>query len=284
MMNQLTHRGLANLSKVYGGLLHMKMGVLHLVVVSTPEMAREVLQVQDSVFANRPARVAIKYLTYDRADMAFAQYGPSWRQMRKICVMKLFSRKRAESWASVREEVDSTLQSIAKRGGSAVNIGELALDLTKNITYRAAFGSSSREKQKEFVKILQEFSRLFGAFNFADFIPWLGWIQGKEFTKRLVKARGSLDEFIDKIIDDHIEKRKKQNNSGDESESEAELDIVDELMEFYSKDVAAEDLNSSIKFTRDNIKAIIMVRDSQKSATEKLFCLVSKLSSNKSKH
>ncbi|CBI38004.3 Cytochrome P450 84A1 [Vitis vinifera] len=258
MMNQLTHRGLANLSKVYGGLLHMKMGVLHLVVVSTPEMAREVLQVQDSVFANRPARVAIKYLTYDRADMAFAQYGPSWRQMRKICVMKLFSRKRAESWASVREEVDSTLQSIAKRGGSAVNIGELALDLTKNITYRAAFGSSSREKQEEFVKILQEFSRLFGAFNFADFIPWLGWIQGKEFNKRLVKARGSLDEFIDKIIDDHIEKRKKQNNSGDESESEAELDMVDELMEFYSEDVAAEDLNSSIKFTRDNIKAIIM--------------------------
>ncbi|RVW93284.1 Cytochrome P450 84A1 [Vitis vinifera] len=232
MMNQLTHRGLANLSKVYGGLLHMKMGGLHLVVVSTPEMAREVLQVQDSVFANRPARVAIKYLTYDRADMAFAQYGPSWRQMRKICVMKLFSRKRAESWASVREEVDSTLQSIAKRGGSAVNIGELALDLTKNITYRAAFGS--------------------------NFIPWLGWIQGKEFNKRLVKARGSLDEFIDKIIDDHIEKRKKQNNSGDESESEAELDMVDELMEFYSEDVAAEDLNSSIKFTRDNIKAIIM--------------------------
>lgn len=239
--------------------MHLKMGVLHVVAVSNPEMAREVLQVQDSVFCNRPARIATAYLTYDRADMAFAHYGPFWRQMRKICVMKLFSRKRAESWASVREEVDLMLQSVAKRGGSAVNIGELALDLTKNITYRAAFGSTSRDDQDAFVKILQEFSRLFGAFNLADFIPWMGWIQGKEFTRQLVKTRGSLDRFIDKIIDDHVEKRKKQQNSVDESESETDLDMVDELMEFYSEEVADQDMKASIKFTKDNIKAIIMV-------------------------
>ena len=89
MMGQLTHRGLARLGKQYGGLVHLKMGGLHMVVVSTPEMAREVLQVQDKVFANRPGTVAIRYLTYNRADMAFAHYGPFWRQMRKICIMKV---------------------------------------------------------------------------------------------------------------------------------------------------------------------------------------------------
>ncbi|KAJ6398372.1 hypothetical protein OIU77_019218 [Salix suchowensis] len=64
-----------------------------LIAVSSPEVARQVLQVQDNIFSNRPANVAISYLTYDRADMAFAHYGPFWRQMRKLCVMKLFSRK-----------------------------------------------------------------------------------------------------------------------------------------------------------------------------------------------
>ena len=247
----------------------MKMGMLHIIAVSNPEMAREVFQVQDSIFSDRPDRVAITYLTYDKADMAFANYGPSWRKMRKICVMKLFSRKRAESWASVREEVDSMIQTIEKKCGVSVNVGELALDLTKNITYRAAFGSSSREEQEEFVKILQEFSRLFGAFNLADFIPWLGWIQGKEFNRRLVKARGSLDGFIDKIIDEHFEKRKKKMNSGvvESESSEADLDMVDELMEFYDEeddvlhsDAAGESKSSMIRFTKDNIKAIIMVR------------------------
>lgn len=45
MMDQLTHRGLAGLAKKYGGLLHLQMGVTHVVAVSTPDMAKEVLQV-----------------------------------------------------------------------------------------------------------------------------------------------------------------------------------------------------------------------------------------------
>ncbi|KAJ0629716.1 putative cytochrome P450 [Helianthus annuus] len=141
MMDQLTHRGLAHLAEKYGGILHLKMGFSHTIAVSSPEMAREILQVQDHIFANRPATIAITYLTYDRVDMAFADYGPFWRQMRKLSVMKLFSRKRAESWDSVRDEVDSMVKSTAVNSGSPVNLGELVFGLTHDIIYRAAFGS-----------------------------------------------------------------------------------------------------------------------------------------------
>ncbi|KAJ6395784.1 hypothetical protein OIU77_020943 [Salix suchowensis] len=137
------------------------MGGLHVVAVSTPETAREVLHVQDIVFANRPANLAIVYLTYDRADMAFANYGPFWRQTRKICAMKLFSRKRAESWASVRDEVESTSRKVLEKTGEPVNIGELVFALTRSITYKAAFGSSSNEGQEEFMAILQELFKAF---------------------------------------------------------------------------------------------------------------------------
>ncbi|KAK3195379.1 hypothetical protein Dsin_026689 [Dipteronia sinensis] len=263
MMDQLTHRGLARLATKYGGLLHLQMGSLHIVAVSTPEMAREVLQVQDGIFSNRPANVAITYLTYDRADMAFADYGPFWRQMRKICVIKLFSRRRAQSWASVREEVDSTVQTVMKKTGVPVNIGELVFTLTKNITYRAAFGSFSHDRQDEFVKIMQEFSKLFGAFNIADFIPWLGWIHANEFNRRLARARGSLDGFIDTIIDDHLAK-KRGNTEGKLDGVEVESDMVDELMAFYSEEDASatkkyvDDSQSGFKINRDHIKALIM--------------------------
>ncbi|KAE8667391.1 Cytochrome P450 84A4 [Hibiscus syriacus] len=262
MMDQLTHRGIAQLASRYGqaGLLHLAMGKLHIVAVSTPEMAKEVLLTQDIVYSNRPANDAIVYLTYDRADMAFANYGPFWRQMRKICVMKVFSRKRAESWASVREEVDSTVETVMKSVGSPLNVGELVFALTRNITYRAAFGSFSREGQDEFVKILQEFSKLFGAFNIADFFPWLSWVHGTEFHKRLVKARASLDGFIDHIIDEHLVRR----NMGHAEKHQAvhDDDMVDELMAFYSENASIGDYNdssnSSIQLTKNNIKAIIM--------------------------
>lgn len=89
MMDQLTHRGLAKLAQKYGGFFHLRMGFLHMVAVSSAEYAKQVLQVQDNIFSNRPATIAISYLTYNRADMAFAHYGPFWRQMRKICVIKV---------------------------------------------------------------------------------------------------------------------------------------------------------------------------------------------------
>lgn len=256
MMNQLTHRGLAKLAKQYGGVLHLRMGFLHVVAISSPDTARQVLQVHDNIFSNRPANIAISYLTFDRADMAFAHYGPFWRQMRKLCVMKLFSRKRAESWDSVRDEVDEMVRAVAKSSGTAVNIGELVFGLTRNIIYRAAFGSSSHEGQDDFIEILQEFSKLFGAFNIADFLPWLGRLDLQGLNRRMEKARDSLDGFIDRIIDDHIEK--KARNDG-ESESGDDTDMVDELLAFYSEDAKVEDLQSSITLTRDNIKAIIMV-------------------------
>ncbi|OAY52446.1 cytochrome P450 84A1 [Manihot esculenta] len=262
IVDQLTHRGLANLAKKYGGLFHLQMGRLHVMAVSTPEVAQEVLQAQDIVFSNRPANVAITYLSYNRADMAFANYGPLWRQMRKICVMKLFSRKRAESWASVREEVDSIIRSVMEKTASQVDIGELLFALTRNITYRAAFGSFSHEGQDEFMKILQEFSKLFGAFNIADFFPWLGWIHAQDFNKRLVRARQSLDRFIDTIIDEHMEKKQRdKHDSKDENGVEIEKDMVDELMAFYRQEDQENglyDSQSTIKLTRDNIKAIIM--------------------------
>ncbi|XP_010271496.1 PREDICTED: cytochrome P450 84A1-like [Nelumbo nucifera] len=254
IMDQLTHRGLAKLAKEYGGLIHLRLGFLHMVVVSTPEMARQVLQVQDNIFSNRPANIAIRYLTYDRSDMAFAHYGPFWRQMRKICAMKVFSRKRAESWTSVREEVDSIIRSVAGKAGSPVNLGVLVFSLTMNITYRAAFGSDIRHGQEKFVAILQEFSKLFGAFNLGDFIPWLGGLDLQGFNKRLYGARRSLDAFIDKIIDAHLAKRKNKRTN----EAEEDNDMVDDLLAFYDEEDDEKDESGNLQVSRDNIKAIIM--------------------------
>ncbi|XP_028772632.1 cytochrome P450 84A1-like [Neltuma alba] len=63
-----------------GGVFHLKMGFLRMVTISDPDAAHQVLQVHDNIFSNRPATIAISYLTYNHADMAFAHYGPFWRR------------------------------------------------------------------------------------------------------------------------------------------------------------------------------------------------------------
>ncbi|KAF6994912.1 hypothetical protein CFC21_011507 [Triticum aestivum] len=262
MMDQLTHRGLAALAKQYGGLLHLRLGKLHAFAVSTPEYAREVLQAQDGAFSNRPATIAIAYLTYDRADMAFAHYGPFWRQMRKLCVMKLFSRRRPETWVAVRDESAALVRAVARRSGESVNLGELIFNLTKNVIFRAAFGAGAAAdgdggKQDEFIAILQEFSKLFGAFNIGDFFPWLSWADPQGINVRLRAARAALDEFIDKIIDEHMTRGK--------SPDDVDADMVDDMLAFLPeakpKKAAGDggdELQNTLRLTRDNIKAIIM--------------------------
>uniref|UniRef100_A0A0E0M9N8 Uncharacterized protein n=1 Tax=Oryza punctata TaxID=4537 RepID=A0A0E0M9N8_ORYPU len=262
MMDQLTHRGLAALAKEYGGLMHLRLGRLHTFAVSTPEYAREVLQAQDGAFSNRPATMAIAYLTYDRADMAFAHYGPFWRQMRKLCVMKLFSRRRAETWLAVRDESAALVRAVAEsRGEAAVNLGELIFNLTKNVIFRAAFGTRDGDGHDEFIAILQEFSKLFGAFNIGDFIPWLSWVDTNGINRRLVAARAALDRFIDKIIDEHMKRGK--------NPDDADADMVDDMLAFLAEAKphagkaagagdGGDDLQNTLRLTRDNIKAIIM--------------------------
>ncbi|XP_051129191.1 cytochrome P450 84A1-like [Andrographis paniculata] len=253
MASRLSHHGLAKLAARYGDIVHIRIGFLHVISITGSNLAQQVLQVQDHIFSNRPANTAVTYLTYARSDLAFAHYNPYWRQMRKLCVTKLFSPRRVESWDSIRIEVDEMITAVASKAGAAVNIGELVFKLTQSIVYRAAFGSSLPEGQDEFIKILQEFSELFGSFNLADFFPGLGWVDPRGIKSRMREARAALDRFIDAVIAEH--------EVGKKVES-CRRDMVDELLSIWSEDDKVfEDGNgskSSFKLTRNNIKAVIM--------------------------
>ena len=54
-------------------------------------------------------------LSYNYSDLAFSPYGEYWREIRKLCVLELFSVKRVKSFRFVREdEVDSLMDSISQ--------------------------------------------------------------------------------------------------------------------------------------------------------------------------
>ncbi|CAM0944140.1 unnamed protein product [Alopecurus aequalis] len=252
LVDQLDHRGLGALANQYGGLLHLRLGSLHIVAVSTPEYAREVLHAQDGAFSNRPATMAVHYLTYGRSDMAFAHNGTYWRQMRKLCVTKIFSRRRAETWLAVREGYGALARTVGNHSGEVVNLGELIFNLTVSVIFRAAFSARDHQGLDEFVVILQEFSSLMGLFHIGDFFPCLSWVGRRGFERRLRMARGGLDRFIDKIIDEHM-------SSGKDA-ADADADLVDGLLAFLAEadPASGKHREEAIPFTRHNVKAMIM--------------------------
>ncbi|KNA14703.1 hypothetical protein SOVF_104570 isoform A [Spinacia oleracea] len=69
------HVYFANLAKIYGPILSLRLGTLPVVVVQSAKLAKEVLQTQDLNFCSRPPLVGIQKLSYNGLDIAFAPYG-----------------------------------------------------------------------------------------------------------------------------------------------------------------------------------------------------------------
>ncbi|PHT99570.1 5-epiaristolochene 1,3-dihydroxylase [Capsicum chinense] len=74
MAGGVPHRVLRDLSKKYGPLMHLQLGEVSGVVVTSFEMAKQVLKTQDLAFASRPRLLAFDIICYDRKDIAFSPY------------------------------------------------------------------------------------------------------------------------------------------------------------------------------------------------------------------
>ncbi|XP_031102059.1 5-epiaristolochene 1,3-dihydroxylase-like [Ipomoea triloba] len=101
------HHVLRDLAKRHGsssGLMHLQIGEISTVIVSSAEMAKEFLRTHDLVFATRPELTAAKILMYNSSDVVFSPYGDHWRQMSKICVMELLNPKLFRSFSSIRQD------------------------------------------------------------------------------------------------------------------------------------------------------------------------------------
>lgn len=104
-MGQKPHQSIAAMARVYGPLMHLKMGFVHVVVAASAGVAEQFLKVHDAKFSSRPPNSGAKYLAYNYQDLVFAPYGPRWRMLRKICAVHLFSAKALDEFRHVRQVI-----------------------------------------------------------------------------------------------------------------------------------------------------------------------------------
>lgn len=227
--------------------MHLQLGSVPTLVVSSARLAREVMKTKDLDFCSRPSFISLKKFSYNFSDIAFAPYGEYWREMRKVCIVELFNMKRINSFGFIREEeVANMIASISKSCSSEklINISETTPTLTSNIVCRAALGKcyiGGRNDKSHFDEVSEETEALFVAFFFGDFIPWLGWIDKLNGQHaRLVKNFFDWDDLYEQVIDEHMDPERPQ------LEHE---DFVDVLLQVQ------KDFNLS----RDHIKGILMV-------------------------
>ncbi|CAA6659317.1 unnamed protein product [Spirodela intermedia] len=256
LIGELPHRSIHELSRKYGPIMQLYLGSQRVVVGSSVEMAREFLKTQDLVFASRPRTAAGKYTTYNYSDIAWAPYGPYWRQARKLCLTELFSAKRLDSYEYIRlEETQRMLARLAgaTTGGAAVllkdHLNLLSLSVISRMvlgrTYTGEEAATDVVSPEEFKKMLDELFLLNGVLNIGDMIPWLDFLDLQGYVRRMKALSVKFDAFLDRVLEEHEDRR---GRAGPEF---VPADMVDVLLQL------ADDPNLSVKLTRDGVKGFI---------------------------
>ncbi|GMN21730.1 hypothetical protein TIFTF001_043372 [Ficus carica] len=177
MLTTLPHRGLRDLAQKYGPIMSLWLGQVPAVVISSPEAAELFLKTHDIAFASRPIIQASEYLSYGSKGMVFTEYGPYWRNLRKLCTLQLMSRSKIESFAALRrDEVGALVERLkeaAAAAGEVVDVSAKVRELIEDITYKMILGRNKDEKY-DLKKIIGDSTNLVGAFNLADYVPYLG--------------------------------------------------------------------------------------------------------------
>ncbi|XVF70842.1 hypothetical protein PTKIN_Ptkin11bG0194300 [Pterospermum kingtungense] len=250
LITPLPHRKLAHLAKKYGPLMHLQLGEVATVVVSSAEIAEEIMKTNDIIFCQRPYVLALDVMSYNNKSIVFSQYGNYWRQMKKICMVELLSANRVQSFQSIREEeVLNFIESISLNEGSPINLSKKIFSLSYGTTSRAAFGKKSKE-QEEFTRIMAELIKLAAGFSLSDLYPSVEVLKHVSGMRiKLEKLHQASDRILENIVEEHKEKRNKI--SINEQVEGVEADLVDVLLELQQQG------DFEFLLTNDAMKAVI---------------------------
>ncbi|XP_054783021.1 trimethyltridecatetraene synthase-like [Prosopis cineraria] len=250
LIGHLPHRSIHALSEKYGPIMHVWFGSNPVVVGSSVELAREFLKTHDATLAGRPKFAAGKYTTYNYSDITWSQYGPYWRQARKMCLTELFSAKRLESYEYIRrEELKALLKELHDSASKTIVLKDHLTTLSLNVISRMVLGKKYTEKSddaivspEEFKKMLDELFLLNGVFNIGDFIPWIDFLDLQGYIKRMKALSKKFDRFMEHVLDEHNERRRGVSDY-------VPKDMVDVLLQL------ADDPTLEVKLERHGVKA-----------------------------
>ncbi|KAL1552068.1 desmethyl-deoxy-podophyllotoxin synthase-like [Salvia divinorum] len=239
-----THQTLANLATEHGPLMHLKLGEVDAVVVSSPENAKQIFKTNDVVFASRPSLLATEINCYGNTDIAFSPYGDYWRQLRKICTLRLLTARRVQSFRPIREaEVSDLCKSVAMRENSTINLTKMVRTTNRNVMIMAAFGRK-RGEAAELRDMIEEAHGFFTFFNVVDVFPTLKFLRLFSGMKRKIEEHHRrLDRITGSIIED---RRRRDGGGGDDG------DFLGVLLNLQC------DGSLEIPLTTDNIKAVLL--------------------------
>ncbi|XP_057440358.1 cytochrome P450 76T24-like [Lotus japonicus] len=225
---------LSKLSKIYGPIMTLKLGSITTIVISSPQLAKQVLQENSQAFSSRITPHAVQI--YDHHKFAITWLPPTaqWRNQRRACATKIFSPKMLDSTKVVRQQKLQELLDYVKDKSlkcEVLSLGEAVFTPVLNSFSNTFFSldlshSASDEKSQEFKNIITGAMEDAGRPNVVDFFPILGPLDPQGFHARMSISFIKLRKIIDAIIEERMCSRVSKTDSG----FEVANDVLDSLL------------------------------------------------------
>jgi len=209
------HRSLTKLAKEYGPIMTLKLGRVTTIVITSANMAKEVLQTHDQLLSNRTVPDALRVHGHDELSMPWISISSKWRNLRKICNGQLFSNMALEANQDIRrkkvqELVAETRQSSVT--GEAVDIGKAAfktaLNMLSNTILSVDLAGPNSDTTLKFKEIVWTAMEDIGKPNLADYFPVLQKFDPQGIRQRTAVNFVKMKNIFTHMISERLQLRK----------------------------------------------------------------------------
>lgn len=207
---------LTEMSKRYGDVFQIQIGMRPVVVLSGYETVKQALTKQGDDFAGRPDLYSFRFVN-DGKSLAFStDQAGVWRARRKLAYSALRSFSTLEGklpeYSCVLEEhicketehLIKELQNAMKADGKFDPFRYIVVSVA-NVICGMCFGRRYDHHDQELVGLVnlsEDFVRVTGSGNPADFIPALQFLPNKSM-KKFVNLNNRFSSFVQKIVTEH---------------------------------------------------------------------------------
>eukprot|EP01018_Ginkgo_biloba_P018190 Gb_34291 [translate_table: standard] len=255
-IGNMPNESLFHLAKKYGPIITLHLGVKTTIVVSSPDMAKEVLKIHDQVLSGRTVIEAAKCASYGESSVVWNACGPRWRMLRRICNTELFSAKRLEALQHLRRDQVFRMVGLIYEdhlNGKSVSIGHTVfltgVNLLGNMIFSQNMFGRDSEAGEEFKEAVAQLMELGGVANLADFFPWLRFLDPQGVSRGTTKYLKFIFGLFEKFIKERLASRQ---NGSYGSGGAHEKDLLDVLL-----DSRSDGGGDNVKFTEKEMTRFV---------------------------
>ncbi|XP_042504321.1 tryptophan N-monooxygenase CYP79A68-like [Macadamia integrifolia] len=199
----------------------IRLGNIHVIPVTCPDLAREFLKKYDSVFASRPISMGTEYSSRGFLSIAVSPWGDQWKKMRRVVASEVITPGRLRWLHDKRiEEADNLVRFVYNQcntiggGGAIVDVRVAVRQYSGNVIRRLMFNKryfgEGREdggpgvEEEEYVDAVFTVLSLLYAFCVSDYLPWLRWLDLDGHEKKMKKAIKVVNKYHDAVINERL--------------------------------------------------------------------------------